>query len=125
MIKVAVIAVGGVILLGIIKSLKSNIAPFLVLAISGLIMIAIVGRLELVVNMLEKFESYTKIDKAYFGTLIKMMGIAYVSEFTAGICRDGGYQSIAGQVEILGKILIMCMSFPIIMTLLETITLFF
>lgn len=125
MIKVAVIAVGGVILLGIIKSLKSNIAPFLVLAISGIIMIAIVGRLELVVNMLEKFESYTKIDKVYFGTLIKMMGIAYVSEFTAGICRDGGYQSIAGQVEILGKILIMCMSFPIIMTLLETITLFF
>lgn len=77
------------------------------------------------VELLDKFKSFTKIDGNYFTTLIKMMGIAYVAEFAASVCKDCGYSSLAGQVEMAGKTVIMCMSLPIILALLETITLFF
>ncbi len=118
-------AVGGVCLLNIMKGVRAEFVPFLVIGIAGIITISLVGQLELVVELLEKFKNYTKIDGNYFVTLIKMIGIAYVSEFSSGICKDCGYSSIAGQVEMVGKVVIMGMSFPVIMALLETITLFF
>lgn len=125
MIKVALLAVGGVCLLNIVKGVRADFVPFLVIAVAGLIMISLSGQLDMVVKLLEKFKNYTKIDGNYFVTLIKMIGIAYVSEFSSGICRDCGYGSIAGQVELFGKVVIMGMSIPIILALLETITLFF
>lgn len=125
LIKVALLAVGGVCLLNIMKGIRAEFVPFVVIGIAGIIMISLVGQLELVVELLEKFKNYTKIDGNYFVTLIKMIGIAYVSEFSSGICKDCGYSSIAGQVEMVGKVVIMGMSFPVIMALLETITLFF
>lgn len=118
-------AVGGVCLLNIVKGVRADFVPFLVIAVAGLIMISLSGQLDMVVKLLEKFKNYTKIDGNYFVTLIKMIGIAYVSEFSSGICRDCGYGSIAGQVELFGKVVIMGMSIPIILALLETITLFF
>ena len=64
---------------------------------------------------------YISMDQAYIGTLIKMLGITYISEFASGICKDAGYQTIASQVEIFGKLAVMVLSMPILMTLLNTI----
>ena len=50
-----------------------------------------------------------------------MLGITYVAEFSSAICKDAGYQSIANQIEIFGKITILVMSLPIILALMKTI----
>ena len=57
----------------------------------------------------------------YFSTLIKMLGIAYLSEFSSGICKDAGQQAIALQIEMFGKISILILSIPYLITLLQTI----
>lgn len=125
MIKIALAAVVGVCLLNIVKGIRADFVPFLVIGIAGILMFFLAGQLKMAVDLLDKFKNYTKIDGNYFTTLIKMIGIAYVAEFASGICRDCGYTSLAGQVEMAGKTVIMCMSFPVILALLETITLFF
>ena len=56
--------------------------------------------------------------------LIKMLGITYVAEFSAGICRDAGYQTVAAQIEIFAKIMILALSMPILLALLKTIRTF-
>ena len=61
------------------------------------------------------------MDTAYIGTLIKMLGITYVAEFSAGICKDAGYQTIALQIEIFGKLAVLVLSMPVLMALLNTI----
>ncbi len=50
-----------------------------------------------------------------------MMGITYLCEFCAGICKDAGYQGMAGQVEMFGKISIVLSGLPILFALVETI----
>ena len=49
------------------------------------------------------------------------MGIAFTCQIASNICQDLGYQSIAFQVEVIGKISIFILSIPIINSLLETI----
>ena len=61
------------------------------------------------------------MDTAYISTLIKMSWITYVAEFSSGICKDAGYQTIAVQIEIFGKLMILVLSMPILTALLDTI----
>ena len=57
----------------------------------------------------------------YLATLFKMIGVTYIAEFSAGICRDAGYQTLAGQIEIFGKLTILVMGLPVLLALLQTI----
>ena len=52
--------------------------------------------------------------------LLKMLGISYLSEFAASLCRDGGYGSAAGQIELFGRLSILVVSMPVVRALLET-----
>lgn len=50
-----------------------------------------------------------------------MIGITYVSEFAAGICKDAGYGAIASQIDIFARLYIMVLSMPVLLALMETI----
>lgn len=54
-------------------------------------------------------------------SLLKMIGIAYVGQFSAGICKDAGYSAIAGQIEIFSRLSILVLSIAVLMALMETI----
>ena len=43
--------------------------------------------------------NYIKIDTRYFGILMKIIGITYVAEFSANLCKDSGYRGIISQFE--------------------------
>ena len=53
--------------------------------------------------------------------LIKITGIAFLTEFGVSICKDSGETAIASKIDLGGKILIISMSIPIITALLETV----
>lgn len=53
--------------------------------------------------------------------LIKITGIAILTEFAVSVCKDSGETAIANKVDFGGKIMIIAMSIPIISSLLETI----
>lgn len=50
----------------------------------------------------------------YFKTVVKIIGISYISKFTAEICRDGGENAIASKIEFGGKITLLSVTMPII-----------
>ena len=60
----------------------------------------------------------------YLGIILKVIGITYVCEFSASICRDAGYQAVAAQIEILGKLSVMFAGLPILFAVIEQIELF-
>ena len=53
--------------------------------------------------------------------LFKVIGITYICEFSADICRDAGYQAVAGQIEVLGKLTVMFAGLPILFAVIEQI----
>ena len=60
-------------------------------------------------------------DSSYLNTLLKMLGITYVGQFSAGICKDAGYSSIAGQIELFARLAVLAVSMPVLLALLETV----
>ncbi len=75
----------------------------------------------MILEVIKTIGEFLPLNKIFAGTLLKMLGITYVAEFSASICQDAGYQTIARQIEILGKLTILVMSMPILLALLQTI----
>ena len=119
--QIGIIGVAGTLLAVQFKSGKSEYGIYISVALSLVIFFAIIGRLEVIIDALRTIANYINMDTAYIGTLIKMLGITYVAEFSAGICKDAGYQTIALQIEIFGKLAVLVLSMPVLMALLNTI----
>lgn len=120
-IQVAALAVAGVLLAVQFKSGKAEYGIYLGAALSILIFFQILGKLNVILEVIKTIGEFLPLNKIFAGTLLKMLGITYVAEFSASICQDAGYQTIAGQIEILGKLTILVMSMPILLALLQTI----
>ena len=54
-------------------------------------------------------------------TLLKMIGITYIGQFSSGICRDAGYSSTGAQIELFCRLSVMVLSMPVLLALLDTI----
>lgn len=91
----------------------------MVLGAQILFMICGTGRLEVILDAMRRLEGYIKIDPAYLGALLKMVGITYVAEFASGICKDAGYSALGNQIEIFGKLSILGVSMPVFLALFE------
>ena len=120
-IQVAALAVAGVLLAVQFKSGKAEYGMYLGAALSLLIFFQILGKLNVILEVIKTIGEFLPLNKIFAGTLLKMLGITYVAEFSASICQDAGYQTIARQIEILGKLTILVMSMPILLALLQTI----
>ena len=120
-IQVAALAVAGVLLAVQFKSGKAEYGIYLGAALSILIFFQILGKLNVILEVIKTIGEFLPLNKIFAGTLLKMLGITYVAEFSASICQDAGYQTIARQIEILGKLTILVMSIPILLALLQTI----
>ena len=121
-VQIGLVGVAGALLAIQFKNGKSEYGIYLSVAVSIFIFLNIVGRLEIILETLRAIGDMITIDRAYIGTLLKMVGITYAAEFSSGICKDAGYQAIAAQIELLGKLTIVVMSLPVLQTLMSAIT---
>lgn len=120
-IKIAVLGIVGTLLGIMLKGQKKEYELFITLGACLCIFYFIVTKLELVLNVISRMQDYVKIDTGYIGILMKMIGITYVAEFSSNLCKDAGYQAVAGQIEMFGKLSILVISMPVLLVLLETI----
>lgn len=120
-IQIGILGVAGALLAVQFKSGKSEYGIYISVALSLVIFFAILGRLEIMIDVIKQINSYIDMDVAYIGTLVKMLGITYVAEFSSSICKDAGYQTIAQQIEIFGKLAILVLSMPVLLALLDTV----
>jgi stage III sporulation protein AD len=121
-LKIAAIAVCGVLLAIILKNAKSELSILISLAVSVIIIFYIAAKMSGIISELGQLEKFISISKEYIEILIKVIGITYVTQFATDICRDNGYAAIAGQIEIFCKITIAAISLPIVLSLFQTVT---
>ena len=81
-----------------------------------------IGKLTDIVRLLTNLASRTSVNGKFIRLLIKITGIAILTEFGVSICKDAGESAIASKIDISGKIIIVAVSIPIISSLLETVT---
>lgn len=112
----------GILLAIKLKGMGSSMWAYLSIALSLFVLFYVVNRLSFVFDFLNDVIADIGLESGYFEILIKIVGISYLCEFTANICRESGFVSVAGQVEIGGKLTMMVLSMPILLAIVETIT---
>lgn len=121
MINVAVIGIIAVLVAIIFKKGREEYSLYISIAACFIILLLGIGKLEVILDTINRLQGYVRINKAYINILIKIIGITYVTEFASSLCKDSGYQAIGEQVELVGKLSILAISMPILLALLDTI----
>lgn len=120
-IKLSILAIMAVLMAVMLKNTKGEYSTYIAVGTTVIVFFYVAGKVGIVIDTINRMQSYININKAYVEALVKMIGITYISELTSGICKDAGYSSISSQIEIFGKISILAVSMPIILSLMETI----
>ncbi|MHB1391745.1 MAG: stage III sporulation protein AD [Clostridia bacterium] len=117
--KIVMVGIIAAVLAVLLKEEKPEIAMVVSIVTGLVIFIFLITKLNSVMSVLKYFASKANIDVLYFSTILKVIAIAYITEFGAQICRDAGEGSIASKVELAGKVLIMVIAIPILAALMD------
>ena len=120
-IKIIGIALIALIIIIMLKQYRPEYAIFISILTGVLILFLVMDRLTGIINLIESIQSKFSINTQFIALLIKITGIAFLSEFAVSICKDSGEAAIASKIELGSKIIIISMSIPIISSLLEII----
>ena len=120
-IRFVLIGTAGLLLAIILKEVRPEYALNVSLATGICLLLGASGKLNYLMEMLQRMKEYLPVDTTYLNTLLKMIGITYIGQFGAGLCKDAGYSSIAGQIELFSKLSILALSMPVLLALLDTV----
>ena len=123
-VTIAVAGIVAVLLAVSLKGMKGEYGTYLVMAAGFFIFFYGMGKLTAILDTMKEIQSYIKINSVYLSTLVKMIGITYIAEFAAGICKDAGYGAMGTQIEIFGKLSVLAVSMPILLALIKTLQVF-
>ncbi|MDT8901061.1 stage III sporulation protein AD [Anaeroselena agilis] len=109
------------LLILIIRGQRPEIAVQISITLATVIFLLVLAKIEVVLNLFRDLADKASVSQMYLNTILKIIGIAYITEFGAQVCRDAGEGAVAGKIEFAGKVLVMVLAVPIIALVLETI----
>ncbi len=120
---IQIIGLGFVVtlLILIIRRERPELAVQLSLTLATIIFLLILNKVNVVLNLFRDLAEKANISQMYLNTILKIIGISYITEFGAQVCRDAGEGAVASKIEFAGKVLVMVMAIPIIALVLDTI----
>ena len=105
----------------VVKQTKPELAMLVGVAGSVLLFFYIIDLLEQVFGIFSYVLESTNLDSELFIILLKIVGVGYLTEFSANICADSGNSAIASKILLAGKLVIFVLAIPIIKTLIDII----
>ena len=120
-IKIIGIGLLTLIIIIILKQYKPEFVIYVSLIAGALILFLVMDKLAGIVDILSNLSNKAGINNQFLGILLKITGIAFLTEFAVSICNDSGETAIASKIDLGGKIIIIAISIPIISSLLELI----
>ena len=120
-VKIIGIGLIALVIIIILRQYKPEFAIYVSLIAGMAILLMALGQLTGVINLLKDISNRASINSQFLSLLLKITGIAFLTEFAVSISNDCGETAIANKIDLGGKVLIIVISIPIITALLETI----
>ena len=105
----------------ILKGTKPELAFAVTVAGSIILLLFVFEAFKGSVSIFGGIASETGIDSSLIKILLKMVGIGYLVEFSAGILNDFGQNSVADKLVFCGKVVILVLAIPILESVLTLI----
>ncbi|MBR5157204.1 MAG: stage III sporulation protein AD [Clostridia bacterium] len=118
-LKIMGVAIVGAVSALILKEYKPQLAIVVAIATAVVLFLMVLSQVEYVLNVVTITATGLDLNTEYIAAIFKMIGISYLSQFGSEICRDAGQNAIAAKVELAGKIMIVALSVPILIELMN------
>lgn len=105
----------------IIRKKRPEIANFIAIITGTTIFLSVLYKLNFIMESINNLAAKVNIPNMYITLIIKLIGIAYLMEFAIQVCKDAKEDSIASTLEFGGKVIVMTMSFPILLSIVEMV----
>lgn len=120
--KVIGVAIVTALTVVILKSVKPELAFAATMAGVIVLLFSALDMFKETFSLFEELAVVTGVDNALIKILLKIIGVGYLTEFSAELLNDFGSGSLASKVELCGKITIFALSLPILQSLISLIT---
>ena len=120
--KIIGIGIIGTIAAVCVKNYRKEMGIVISLATGAVILWNVVPQVRDAIDLMSEICRHQEITAAYFGLIIKIIGIAYLTQFCSELAKDAGEGAIAKKVEFAGKVSVLCLMMPTIKDLLDIIT---
>ncbi|GEL77363.1 stage III sporulation protein AD [Tenuibacillus multivorans] len=121
MLQILMVVIVGALLIILVRE-KHETIGFLLIVITGVIVfIFILDKVAQLFDVVQQIVSRFNVSLLHLDTIFKVIGIAYITEFTSQLLKDADLEAIAIKVELVGKIFILLFALPIFIAVLETL----
>ena len=118
-IKIIGIGLISLIIIIVVKQYRPEFAIYISIISGILILLISLQKMGQVVTLIQSISEKAGINGKFLSILLKITGIAILTEFAVSVCKDSGESAIASKIEMGSKVIIISMSIPIISSLLE------
>lgn len=121
-VKLIGIALIGIVAVSLLRSAKPEFAVFAVIGTGIVMVITMISSLQSAILAFDDLVEKSGMDERVFSAVLKIIGIGYLTEYSASIATDAGCASIAQKLQFGGKIAIFLMSISIVTALVDVVT---
>ncbi len=120
-IKIIGVGLVSLIIIIILKQYKPEFVIYISIFAGAIILLLVMDKISGIVSLLFSIQNKANMNNQFLVILLKITGIAFLTEYASSICKDAGESAIATKIDLGGKVLIIAISIPIIQALLELI----
>lgn len=105
----------------VLKQFRKEIALQMTILTGAIIFTLILDKIQIIIDLLQSLADQANISSYYLVIVLKIVGVAYLAEFGAEICRDAGESALATKIEVAAKVGVLVLAIPIIVAILESV----
>ena len=105
----------------VLTSTKPELAFAVTVAGSVILLLFVFETFKGTLSIFSEIAEKTGIESSLVKVILKMVGIGYLVEFSAGILNDFGQNSLADKLVFCGKIVVLVLAVPIIESVLDLV----
>ena len=96
-----------------VRQIKPEMAHVISIASAILLFLAVVPYINEAIREIRQFSHLNFSSARYLEPIVKITGIAYVTNISSQLCADAGETALASRVEMTGKVAICMLTIPI------------
>ncbi len=105
----------------IVKPVRSDFAMIISMVGGIVILIMVLSSISGVLSLVGSLANKTGLNGNLIAVVFKIIGVGYLTEFTASLCADTGNGGLGDKILLGGKIIILVMSLPIVTSILNIV----
>lgn len=118
-VKIAFLGILTALLYGLLRQIKPEIAPLIILGGAAVILVTLTDSLLNVSDSVDSMMELAGLEKENVSILMKALGICVVTQFASDICYDNSCSSLAAAVELAGRVGAIALAMPMIKTVAQ------